>query len=113
MLADRRDELSRLRVQTVNRLQRLLSELIPGTRRRDLSALQAKEMLAGVRPRDVAGRTRRRMAVEELADLVAVDAKLKTTNAELKAAVTARGSHPFGHPWRRPGRRRADPGRCR
>ena len=93
MLADRRDELSRLRVQTVNRLQRLLGELIPGKRKRDLSALQAKKMLAGVRPRDVAGRTRRRMAVEELADLVAVDAKLKALNAELKAAVLARGSH--------------------
>jgi transposase len=93
MLADRRDELSRLRVQTVNRLQRLLSELIPGTRKKDLSALQAKKMLAGVRPRDVAGRTRRRMAVEEVADLVAVDAKLKVLKAELKAAVLARGSH--------------------
>ncbi|WP_298891756.1 transposase, partial [uncultured Serinicoccus sp.] len=93
MLSDRRDELSRLRVQTVNRLQRLLGELIPGKRKRDLSATQAKSMLASVRPRDVAGRTRRRMAVEELTDLVAVDAKLKALNAELKAAVLARGSH--------------------
>ena len=32
------------------------------------------------------------MAAEELADLVAVDAKLKKIKAELKAAVTARGS---------------------
>ena len=30
LLADRRDELSKLRVQTVNRLHRLLAELIPG-----------------------------------------------------------------------------------
>ena len=56
MLADRRDELSGQRVQTVNRLQRLLSELLPGQRTRDLSAAQAKAMLATVRPRDVAGR---------------------------------------------------------
>ena len=42
MLTDRRDELAHQRVQTVNRLQRLLSELIPGQRKRDLSALQAK-----------------------------------------------------------------------
>ena len=49
-------------------------------------------MLATVRPRDIAGKTRRRMAAEELADLVAVDAKLKKIKAELKAAVTARGS---------------------
>jgi transposase len=81
MLTDRRDELARSRVQTVNRLQRLLSELIPGQRKRDLSALQAKAMLATVRPRDVAGRTRRRIAAEEIADLVAVDAKLKKAKA--------------------------------
>ena len=35
MLTDRRDELARLRVQTLNRLQRLLSELIPGQRKKD------------------------------------------------------------------------------
>jgi len=92
MLADRRDELARRRVQTVNRLQRLLSEFVPGQRKRDLSALQAKAILATVRPRVVAGKTRRRMAAEELADLVAVDAKLKTIKAELRAAVLARGS---------------------
>jgi transposase len=49
-------------------------------------------MLACVRPRDVAGKTRRRMAAEELADLVAVDAKLNKVNAELNGAVLARGS---------------------
>ena len=92
MLTDRRDELARQRVQTVNRLKRLLSELLPGQRKRDLSALQAKAMLATVRPRDIAGKTRRRMAAEEIADLVVVDAKLKKIKAELTAAVTARGS---------------------
>ena len=92
MLSDRRDELAHLRVQTVNRLQRLLSELIPGKRKKDLSALQAKAMLATVRPRDIAGKTRRRMAAEELADLIAVDAKLKKIKAELKTMVLARGS---------------------
>jgi transposase len=49
-------------------------------------------MLATVRPRDIAGKTRRRMAAEELADLVVVDAKLKKIKAELKAMVIARGS---------------------
>ena len=42
MLADRREELTRQRVQTVNRLQRLLSELTPGQAKKDLTALQAK-----------------------------------------------------------------------
>jgi transposase len=91
MLVDRRDELARLRVQTVNRLQRLLSELIPGHRKHDLSALQARAILATVRPRDIAGKTRRRMAAEQLADLVVVDKKLKKIKAELKTVVTERG----------------------
>jgi transposase len=92
MLTDRRDELARLRIQIVNRLQRLLSELIPGQRKKDLSARQAKAMLSTVRPRDIAGKTRRRMAAEELADLIVVDAKLKKMKAELGTAVAARGS---------------------
>jgi transposase len=50
-------------------------------------------MLAMVRPRDIAGKTRRRIAAEELAELVAVDAKIKKSSAELKAMVVARGSH--------------------
>jgi transposase len=93
LLTDRRDELSHLRVQTVNRLQRLLTELIPGGAKRDLSALQAKRLLATTKPRSLVGKTMRRMAAEEVADLVAVDAKLKAIKKELKAAVTERGSH--------------------
>jgi transposase len=55
LLADRRDELSRTRVQTLNRLHRLLAELIPGGASRHLTALQAKTLLASVRPRDLPG----------------------------------------------------------
>jgi transposase len=93
LLVDRRDELSRRRVQALNRLHRLLAELIPGGAKKDLSALQAKALLASVRPRDVAGRTRRRMAAEELADVLSVDVRLKALKAELREAVLARGSH--------------------
>lgn len=57
-----------------------------------MTTLQAKAMLASVRPRDIAGKTRRRIGAEELADLVAVEAKIKTATAELKAIVLARGS---------------------
>ncbi|HEX6336357.1 MAG TPA: transposase [Jiangellaceae bacterium] len=45
-----------------------------------------------MRPRDIAGKTRRRIAAEELADLMAVEAKIKKATAELKAMVRARGS---------------------
>ena len=92
MLTDRREALTRRRVQTVNRLQALLAELLPGQAKRDITALQAKKMLANVRPRDIAGKTRRRIAAEEQSELTAIDAKIKTATAELKALVLARGS---------------------
>jgi len=93
MLSDRREALSRRRVQTVNRLHALLGELLPGRAKKDITPLQAKALLASVRPRDIAGKTRRRIAAEELAELVAVDAKITKATAELKAIVLARGSH--------------------
>lgn len=92
MVIDRRDELTRQRVQTINRLHRLLAELVPGTTKRDMTALQAKAKLASVRPRDLAGKTRRRIAADELADLVAVEKKLKSVTKDLNAMVAASGS---------------------
>ena len=81
----------------MNRLQALLAELLPGQAKKDITPLQAKAMLASVRPRDVAGKTRRRIAAEELAELIAVDAKIKKATAELKAMVLARDSRLMDH----------------
>jgi transposase len=92
LLADRRDELAGARTRTVSRLHRLLLELIPAGAPRFLSAAQAKALLATVRPRDVAGRTRRQLAVELLADIVRLDRKLKDSEQRLSEAVTATGS---------------------
>src|SRR5512139_2605820 len=60
MLVDRREELTRAKVQSVNRLHRRLSELLPGQAKKDLTSLQAKKILAAVRPRDLVGKTRKR-----------------------------------------------------
>jgi transposase len=92
MLTDRREALTRRRVQTVCRLQALLAELLPGQAKPDITTGQAKAMLAGVRPRDIAGKTRRRIAAEELSELIAVEAKIKKATAELKTMVLARDS---------------------
>jgi transposase len=113
LLADRRDELSARRVQTVNRLHRLLTELIPGGAGKDLTATKAKRLLATANPRSLLGKTTRRMAAEEIVDLVATDARLKTLTKELKTAVLARRSHLDGPARHRPRRRRPDPGRRR
>lgn len=93
LLVGRRDELAHVRVQIVNRLHRLLTELIPGgANKRDLSAAQARRMLACVRPRDPAGATRRRLAIDLIDDLETVDTKLKALKAELRIAVRRNGS---------------------
>jgi transposase len=92
LLSDRRDELAHARTQTVSRLHRLLLELIPAGAPRFLSAMQASALLATVRPRDVAGRTRRRLAAELLAEIVVLDRKLKASDQQLRDAVTAAGS---------------------
>ncbi len=91
LFVDRREALTRRRVQTVNRLQALLAELPPGQGKKDITTGQAKALLASVRPRDIPGKTCRRIAAEELAELVTVEAKIKKATAELKVLVLARG----------------------
>ena len=49
-------------------------------------------MLATVRPRDVAGRTRRQLAVDLVEDLAATDRKLKDLDKRLREAVEATGT---------------------
>jgi transposase len=92
MLVDRREELARHRTQTANRLQRLLGELTPGKAKKDITTGQAKTILAGIRPRDLVGKTRRRLAAEQLADLVAVEKKTKDLTKELTAILEASGT---------------------
>lgn len=92
MLVDRRDELGRSRTQTVNRLHRLLLELLPGGAKQFLSAQQARAMIATVRPRHMVGKTRRRLAVELIVELEGIDKKIKAISKEITALVQAHGS---------------------
>jgi transposase len=52
ILADRRRSLGEDHTRMISQLHQLLLELIPGGAKKDLSAAQAKVLLAGVRPRD-------------------------------------------------------------
>ena len=92
MLADRRDELGRVRTQTLNRLHRLLLELFPGGAKRHLSSGQARKLIATIKPRDIVGKTRRRLAVELIGELEGIDKKIKTAEKDLRELVLARGS---------------------
>jgi hypothetical protein len=92
MLAGRRDELSRARTQVISRLHPLLLELLPGEAGKFGSARQARTMIATVKPRDLAGKTRRRLAVELADELEAIDNKTRALDKELTGLVTARGA---------------------
>ena len=92
LLADRRDELGAARTIAVNRLHRLLVELIPGGAKQHLSADQAKRLLATVRPRDVVGQTRRQLASELVEEVGRVDKKIRAANKQLRQLVAAADS---------------------
>ena len=113
MLTDRREALTRRRIQTVNRLRALLGELLPGQAKKDITTGQAKAMLAGVRPRDIAGKTRRRIAADELAELVAVEATIKKADRRAQDHGPGPRLPPDGPAGCRPRRRRPGTGRRR
>src|SRR3954467_14943438 len=69
LLADRRRQIGEEHTRKVSQLHALLLELIPGGAKKNLSAAQAKKLLDGVRPRDLAGKTRRGLAAELIGDL--------------------------------------------
>ncbi len=93
LLVDRRDELAAARTQALNRAHRLFAEVTPGGAPTKKSVTQYQALLAGIRPRDAAGRVRRRMLAEELAEARRLELRVKELAAEIKAAVLARGSH--------------------
>jgi transposase len=92
LLVDRRRSLGDEHTRKISQLHRLLLELIPGGAKKDLSAAQAKALLATVRPRDVVGKTRRRVAAELISDLERIYARKKAANKELTHLLAATGT---------------------
>jgi Transposase len=69
VLVDRRRSLGEDHTRMVSQLHHLMLELIPGGAKKDLSAAQAKALMAKVRSRDLAGKTRRRAGRRPRKDL--------------------------------------------
>lgn len=92
MLTDRRQELVRERIATVNRLHEVLTQLIPGGARKHLRASTARRLLSSVRPRAVVGKARKRLALDYINDLERLDARLKDLKRQIGEAVAAQGS---------------------
>ena len=92
LLCDRREELTAQRTQAVCRLHRLLAELTPGGMRRELTANKAQALLARIRPADDVATVRLHIARDHLADIRALDARLKYIGGQIGALVTASGT---------------------
>jgi transposase len=92
LLADRRRRIGQDHTRMVCQLHQLLLELLPGGAKKSLSAAQARRLLAGVRPKDVAGKTRKRVALELVADLERLYRRKKEANKELIDLVKATGT---------------------
>jgi transposase len=92
LLVDRRRRLGEEHTRMVCQLHQLLLELIPGGPKRDLSAAQARKLLAGVRPRDVVGKTRKQHAMELVVDLERIYQRTKAANKELIELIKSTGT---------------------
>ena len=89
LMTERRRELVRTRTRTINQLHQLLMELIPSGAKEQLTAKKAKTLLSSVRPRQLAAKTRKQLALDLLDDLIIIDRKLKDLNVRIKTAVEA------------------------
>ncbi len=92
VLVDRRRSLGEDHTRIVSQVHALLLELIPGGAKRDLSAAQARKLIATIRPHDAAGKTRRRVASELIGDLERIHARKKAADKELRVLLAATGT---------------------
>jgi transposase len=89
LLSDRRDDVVSQRTRTMNRLQVLLRDLVPGGAPRGLSTVAASTFLARIRPLTPTDEQRKRIARELLDDLRRADRQLKSLAKTIAEDVAA------------------------
>jgi transposase len=87
LLTKRRQDLVAARTQTVNRLHRLLTDLVRGGARRNLTANRAAALLAAVTPAGAPAATRWQLAADLITDVRQLDQRIAAVEARIKAAV--------------------------
>jgi transposase len=92
MLADRHQDLTRLRTQAVCRLHALLAAMVPGGVQKRLSANAAAVFLRRVHPPTAVEVERKNLALELVADIRRLDQAIKSVKARAKIAVIASGT---------------------
>jgi len=92
LLADRHQDLTRLRTQAVGRLHALLAALVPGGVQKRLSANDASEFLRKVRPTTAVQSQRKELAGDLVADVRRLDQKIAQIKTTTATAVAASGT---------------------
>jgi transposase len=87
LLTKRRQDLVAARTQTINRLHRLLMDLVPGGARRNLTANRTAALLSEVTPAGAPARIRWQLAGELVADTRQLEQRIAAVEARIKAAV--------------------------
>jgi transposase len=87
LLTSRREELVRMRTQPLNRLHRLLADLIGGGVSRNLTANRAQTLLDEVRPSGAAAITRWQLASDLITDVRALDQRIATVEQRITTVV--------------------------
>jgi len=88
LLTKRRQDLVAARTQTINRLHRLLMDLVPGGARRNLTANCAAALLAQVVPTGAPAVTRWELAIELVAEIRQLEQRIVAVEARIKTAVS-------------------------
>jgi transposase len=92
LLSDRRDDVVTQRTRTMNRLQVLLRDLVPGGAPRELSTTTASTFLAKVRPLTATDEQRKLIARDLLEDLRRADRQLKALAKVINAKIALSGT---------------------
>ena len=92
LLAKRHTDVARWRTKLCCRLHALVGELVPGGIRNEVVVNQARSLLAGIEPDDVAALERHRHAVELVAEIEHLDLVRRDCTARITAAVTTSGT---------------------
>lgn len=92
MLSERREDLVQERTRTLNRLHRLLRDLLPGGASTKLCAEEAARALRRIRPRSVPERTRRQLASELVRDVRRLDRLVREFDRRIGEAVRESGT---------------------
>jgi transposase len=89
LLAKCNIDIGKHRTRIVCRLHSAMMELVPGGIAKELNASDAVALLASIDPATPVEQTRHALAVDLLADVQQLDAKLKESHRRIRVAVTA------------------------